>query len=1248
MLPAIAGAHTYILRDVHSGEVWSAGYQPTGVEPDSYEAAFFEDRAEIVRRDGLIETKMEITVSAEDDAEVRRVSITNLGTAVSEIELTSYAEVVLAPAAADAAHPAFSNLFVQTEFVADSGALLATRRPRSPADNELWAAHIAVVEGEVVDRAQFETDRARFLGRGRGVRTPIAVIDGRPLSNTAGAVLDPIFSLRRRIRLGPGATARIAFWTLVATSRREALDLADKHQDPVAFERAITLAWTQAQVQRYHLGVDSDEANLFQRLAGHVIYSNPALRPPSEVLGRSEGGPSMLWAHGVSGDLPIVLVRIADVDGLEAVRQLLRAHEYWRMKQLAVDLVILNENPSSYSQDLQGSLETIVRSSQSRRQPSTENGQGSVFVLRNELVSPQTRGLLQSVARAVIWNRRGSLFRQVKRLEDSARPIAPPPSRRRSIDSPEAVSPLPKLEFFNGLGGFAADGAEYVTVLREGQWTPAPWINVIANANFGFLVSVEGGGYSWSVNSQQNKISPWSNDPVSDRPGEVLYLRDEDSGELWGPTALPIREETTHYVARHGQGYSRFGHASHGISLELLQYVPLEDAIKISRLKIHNNSPRSRKLSITAYVEWVLGTFRAAAAPFVATAIDPETGAMLARNHWRAEYGCRVAFADLGGRQVAWTGDRTEFIGRNGTLDHPAALETRAPLSNRVGSGLDPCGVFQTRIELAPDEETEVVFFLGEASTDAEAVALIKRYRSTDLDSVLGAVTGFWNGVLGAVTVRTPDRAMDILVNHWLLYQALSCRVWARAACYQVSGAYGFRDQLQDVMALTVSKPKVTREHLLRAAGRQFVEGDVQHWWHPPSGQGVRTRISDDRIWLAYATAYYVEVTGDVGVLDEMVPFLDGPVLRVDQLESYFQPTVSEENGTLFEHCARALDQSLALGSHGLPLIGTGDWNDGLNLVGAGGKGESVWLGWFLHTTLSAFAKLSDRRGDLVRASSWREHATALAGSLEREGWDGDWYLRAFFDDGTALGSAADSECSIDSIAQSWAVISGVADKVRAATAMNALDEHLVRRDDGLHLLLTPPFDKTQPDPGYIKGYPPGIRENGAQYTHAAIWSVIAFAMLGNGDKAGELFSLMNPINHAATRADVHRYKVEPYVACGDVYAEPAHIGRGGWTWYTGSAGWMYRAGLEWILGFRLRGTMLLIDPCIPKTWKHFEIDFRHHSARYDIAVDNPHGVSCGVTRVELDGAVLPGNPALIPLSDDGKTHRVRVILGSA
>ena len=1024
------------LRDARSGRAWSAGYQPSGVEPDSYEARFYEDRAEIVRRDGTITTTLDVAVSPEDDAEVRRVSLSNLGTRVREIELTSYAEVVLAPAAADAAHPAFSKLFVQTEFVPGVGALLATRRRRSPTEPEVWAAHLAVVEGETVGGLQFETDRARFLGRGRGIRTPISVIDGRPLSNTVGTVLDPIFSLRRRVRLAPGATARVAFWTLIGSSRDEALDLADKHHDPTAFERAVTLAWTQAQVQLHHLGVGPDEAHLFQRLANHVLYSDPTLRPSSEVLKRSDRGQSALWAHGISGDLPIVLVRVDDAADLESVRQLIRAHGYWRMKQLAVDLVILNERPPSYDQDLQAAIEALVRAAQSRTHSDEERSEsipapGTVFVLRADLVSVETRNLLQSVARAVLIGRRGSISEQLKRLEESEPAGAPPPRRTSVSTPPPAQAPL-QLEFFNGLGGFAAGGREYVTVLGAGQWTPAPWVNIIANPSFGFQVSVEGGGYTWQTNSRENQITPWSNDPVADRPGEVIYVRDEDSGELWGPTALPIREEASPYVVRHGQGYSRFEHVSHGISLELLQFVPPEDPIKISRLKIRNLSAQSRRLSVTAYVEWVLGAARVVSAPFIVTEIDPETGAMLARNPWNIEFGSSVAFADLAGRQRSCTGDRTEFLGRNGTLDNPLALYGSAPLSNRVGAGLDPCGALQTTVELRPKRAAEVVFLLGEAATKAEALSLITRYRTTDLDLVFREVTQLWDDILGAVVVKTPDRSVDLLLNRWLLYQTLACRVWARSAFYQAGGAYGFRDQLQDVMALNASKPEITREHLLRAAARQFVEGDVQHWWHPTSGRGVRTRISDDRVWLPYAVTHYIEVTGDIGILDEMVSFLDGPVLHPGENESYFQPTVAKEPATLFEHCARALDVSLSVGVHGLPLFGTGDWNDGMNRVGEFGKGESIWLAWFLHATLSAFAPIADIRGEHVRATTWRRHASALRESLEREGWDGDWYRRGYFDDGTPLGSAPSTECRIDSIAQSWAVISGAADPARA------------------------------------------------------------------------------------------------------------------------------------------------------------------------------------------------------------------------
>jgi cyclic beta-1,2-glucan synthetase len=1241
------GWGTYVfLRDVHTGAVWSAGYQPTGVEPDSYGVVFSEDRAEIIRHDGTITTTIEIAVSPEDDAEVRRVSILNLGSNYREIELTSYAEVVLAASEADAAHPAFSKLFVETEFVADVGAVMATRSLRAPGEAQVWAAHLAVVEGQTVGELQYETDRSAFLGRARGIRTPISVIDGQPLSNTVGAVLDPVFSLRRRLRIPPGGRVRVAFWTLIAPSRSEALDLVDKHQDVTAFERAVTLAWTQAQVQLRHLGVGPEEAHLFQRVANHVIYANSTMRPSSEVLKRSDRGPATLWGHGISGDLPIVLVRIDEVEDREVVRQLVRAHEYWRMKRLEADLVILNERTSSYDQDLQASLEALVPVSQSRPRADGEAVRGAVFVLRSDLISTEVRNLLQTAARAVFMSRHGSLLEQVNRLEESATVVALPPKRQApSNERPRTTAePAASLEFFNGLGGFAPDGREYVTILSEGQWTPAPWVNVISNPSFGFQVATTGSGYTWSINSRENQITPWSNDPVSDSPGEVFYLRDEDSGTVWSPTALPIRE-ASRYVVSHGQGYSRFEHTSHGISLELLQYVPTADPIKISRLKIRNLSAQSRRFSVSAYVEWVLGASRIASAPYVVTEIDATTGAMLARNPWSGDFGNRVAFADLAGKQFAWTGDRTEFLGRNGTMDAPAALGRTTPLSNRVGAGLDPCGVLQTRLRIEPNGAAEIIFFLGETATTAEALSLIKRYRTTDLDLVFRAVIRQWDEILGGVQVKTPDRSMDIMMNRWLLYQTLACRVWARSAFYQASGAYGFRDQLQDVMALITAKPEVTREHLLRAAAQQFAEGDVQHWWLPPTGKGVRTRISDDRVWLPYAAARYAELTGDLAVLDAMVPFVEGPTLQADQQESYLQRAVSAAQVSLFEHCARALDASLAVGSHGLPLIGTGDWNDGMNRVGEKGRGESVWLGWFLYSTLLDFARLAADRGENARAVKWRQHADALKHSLEQEGWDGAWYRRGYFDDGSPLGSAANDECQIDSIAQSWAVISGAVDAARGAAAMAAVDRFLVRREEQLALLFTPPFDHGTLDPGYIKGYPPGIRENGGQYTHAAIWSVIAWAMLGEGDKAGELLSMLNPINHATTRAGIHRYKVEPYVVCADIYAVSPHIGRGGWTWYTGSAGWMYRAGLESILGFRVRGATLLIDPCIPKAWPRFEVVFQYHSARYEIAVENPRGVSRGVSQVTLDGEVLPEGASGIPLVE-GATHRVCVTLG--
>jgi cyclic beta-1,2-glucan synthetase len=1232
------------LRDVADGQVWSAGYQPVGRDADSYSVAFSEDRAGYIRRDGPILTSTEILVAGEDDAEVRRVSITNEGNQSREIELTTYAEAVLAAPDADSAHPAFSKLFVQTELLAEKGALLATRRGREPGEAQLWAAHVSALEGEAIGGLQFETDRARFLGRGRTLRDAVSVIDARPLSNSVGTVLDAVLALRRRVRIAPGETARVAFWTSISASRDAAIAMIDKHRDVAAFERAKTLASAQAQTQLRSLGIDVQQAQRFQRVANAVLYTDSALRAAPDVLEGNQLNASALWPYGVSGDLPIVLVTIADLQDLEIVNQLLHAHEYWRAKRLAADLIVLNDGPPASAPDLQPALESAIKTAQSGRDTDASR-RGAVFALRADTMPPAHRQLLLTAARAVFVAARGTLSEQLARL---AEPQPEPRLRRQNpaeANQEAGTRPTPALEIFNGLGGFAAEAREYVVVLDAGQWTPTPWINVIANAQFGFLASTDGSGSTWSTNAQQNQITPWCNDPVSDMPAEVIYLRDEASGALWSATPLPIREPAASYVVRHGFGYSRYEHSAHGITLELLQFVPLEDSLKISRLKIVNNSARARQLSVTHFVDWVLGNQRSKTAPFIVTEIEATSGALLARNPWSVDFQSRIAFMDMCGRQQTYTADRAEFIGRHGSLAEPKALLGAAPLANRVGGGLDPCGAMQTKISLAPGESTELRLLLGEEASSAAVGALLNRYRTSDLDAALKEVTDYWDVTLGAIQVKTPDRSMDILANGWLLYQTLVCRVWARTAFYQSSGAYGYRDQLQDVMALMVSRPKIAREHILRAAGRQFEAGDVQHWWLPTTGQGVKTRVSDDRIWLAFVTAHYLEVTEDLAVLDEQVPYLAGGPLPPDSHEIFSAPG-SSSSGSLFEHCVLALDSSLDIGSHGLPLFGTGDWNDGMNRVGAGGRGESVWLAWFLYTSLMQFAPIAERQGAREAAARWRKHAFALQQAIEREAWDGDWYRRGYFDDGTPLGSVASDECRIDAIAQSWAVISGAAEPGRAARAMSAVNSQLVSRSDGLVKLFTPPFDRTPHDPGYIKAYPPGIRENGGQYTHAAMWTTWAFALLGDGDRATELFSILNPINHASTRAGIHRYKVEPYVVCADVYSSAQHIGRGGWTWYTGSAGWMYRTAIEGILGMHVRGATLVIDPCIPRAWPGFEITYKFGASRYRIAVENPHGVNRGVRRATLDGQELPGTQCAINLVDDGTYHYGVVTLG--
>jgi cyclic beta-1,2-glucan synthetase len=1229
------------LREAVSGEFWSAAHQPTLRPAPSYEAVFSQGRAEFRTRLNDMDSYTEIAVSPEDDVEVRRITLTNHSGEDRELELTSFAEVVLSSAAADLAHPAFNKLFIQTEFLKSQQAIICSRRPRSRGDQPPWMFHLMLALGEESGEMSFETDRSKFLGRGRDARSPNALETSGPLSNTAGSVLDPAMALRRTLHIGGKQSGRIILVTGCAPTREALLALIAKYQDHSIADRVFELAWTHSMVTMRHLNATEEQSQMFARLAGALLYSQPQFRAAQNVLTANRRGQRNLWSFGVSGDLPIVLVRSTSAGRIELVHEMLQAHAYWRLKGLSADLVIINEDDSVYRQSVHDQIISLIVSS---IEGQMLDKRGGIFVRRADQLSPEDRTLLQAAARIVLSDDAGTLAEQLALKRSRVEPPVPQLKRERNRRT-ECTTEEPsrrELIFDNGVGGFTPDGREYVITLRGGETTPAPWVNVIANAQFGTLVSESGAAYTWAENCHEFRLTPWSNDPVIDPCGEAFYIRDEESGEFWSPTPAPARGRTP-YVCRHGFGYSVFEHVEDGISSELTTFVATDDPVKIVRLVLRNTSDRTRLLSVTGYWEWVLGELRQRNQLHVVTEYDPANGAILARNSYNTDFEGRIAFVAAAESKCMFTCDRNEFIGRNGTLLHPAAL-TRNRLFGKVGAGLDSCAVFQTKLELEPGEKREVIFKMGVGRTRKHALALLQMYRRADAcRDTIYMVRALWNDALGAVQVETPDTALNVLANGWLLYQTISCRVWARTGLYQSGGAFGFRDQLQDTMALIHSRPTLLREQLLRAAAHQFREGDVQHWWHPPHDRGVRTHFSDDYLWLPYATCRYVDALGDTGVLEEKVPFLEGRLVRPDEESYYDTPRHSEETGTLYEHCVRAIRNGLKFGEHGLPLMGCGDWNDGMNLVGEHGQGESVWLAFFLSDVLQNFSRLARQHDDEIFARFCETQAATLRENIEEHAWDGHWYRRAYFDNGRPLGSASNEECQIDALPQSWAVLTSQHPSDRARAAMNAVAERLVRPKARLIQLFDPPFDKSALEPGYIKGYLPGVRENGGQYTHGAIWTVMAFAKMGETDKAWRLFNLLNPVRHAETAASVMCYKLEPYVIAADVYSLVPHTGRGGWSWYTGSAGWFYRLIAETFLGLRLEVNKLYIEPRLPSAWNSFKLTYRYRETKYQIKVTRISQESR--PRVVLDG--VEQSDLAIPLKDDRRSHVVEIFFHS-
>ena len=1167
------------------------------------------------------------------------VSITVPESAV-RIEFTSYGEVVLATAGNDQENPAFSNLFIETELLPQQNAILATRRPRADHEQQPWLCHILNVLDDEPCTISFETNRERFIGRGNTLAAPRAMITPGHLSGTAGAVLDPIIAIRCRITLEPGAMVTIDLVTGVTDSREQCRALVEKYRDHRMSNRVFELAWTHSQVLLRQLNATEAEAMLYGKLASAILYTSNLYRAEPGILASNRRGQSGLWGYSISGDLPILLLYIEELANIDLARQLIQAHAYWRLKGLAVDLVILNEEHAGYRQVLHDHLMGLIPHG------NVNDRSGGIFVLTVDQMPSEDRILLQSIAHVVLTDKQGSLAEQLGRRLIK-RPVMPRLLPRLLPRSPVNQQPLAlpqNLQFFNGLGGFSPEGDEYVIIQTEGKTTPAPWVNVIANPLFGTVVSESGQAYTWTENAHEFRLTPWENDAVQDTAGEAIYLRDEETARFWSVTSLP-RRGRGEYITRHGFGYSVFEHLEDGIHSELWMYVALDAPVKFSVLKLRNDSSRRRRLSATGYVEWVLGDFRSKTVMHVMTELA-SSGGLVAHNYYNTEFGERAAFFDASTTQLyptkrSVTGDRREFLGRNGSLRQPAALN-RTKLSGRVGAGLDPCAAIQLAFDLEEGQTREIIFTLGAGANNADADKIMRRFRGSDAaQDALTAVHQYWNRTLSAVRVKTPDPAVDLLANGWLLYQVLSSRLWGRSGYYQSGGAFGYRDQLQDVMALVHTEPQRLRAQILLCAAHQFGEGDVQHWWHPPHNRGVRTRCSDDYLWLPFVMCDYVEATADIAILDEEIPFLQGRLLNADEESYYDLPSTNGERASLYQHGVRAILNGLKFGEHGLPLMGSGDWNDGMNLVGAEGKGESIWLGFFLYTILKRFASMARQYGDLTFADRCETESIQLQQNIENHGWDGAWYRRAYFDDGTALGSAGNSECRIDSIAQSWSVLSGAAPADRAKQAMTALNNNLVKPNNDLILLLDPPFNGSTLNPGYIKGYVPGVRENGGQYTHAAIWALMAFAKLGENQLTWSLFNMINPINHGSTPENIAVYKIEPYVIAADVYSVAPHTGRGGWSWYTGSAGWMSRFITESLLGLNLKNKQLQLTPCMPPEWEAFQLEYRFGDTVYQISVSR----AAGKMSIILDGIELNGN--IIPLVDDRARHVVSLSIST-
>ena len=1227
------GQFIYI-KDIKNSDYWATTYAPVYREPDDYKVEFSTYKCSFMRKDGPIDTKMDIFLLPEEPGEIRRVRLINNGEEEALLEAMSYFEIVGDDINSDIAHTTFNNLFIRTEAVEEVEGLLAYRRKRREDQTDVWMFHMVKVFDLDDEKFQYETSRLNFLGRGNTLINPKAMDKG--LTNTTGVVLDPIFSISKKVRIPPKGKVDIYYITALAKSREEAKELMNKYVEKNNIKLAIDLFRTKSQTEMGYLMLNRSKVEPFDELLPYLFFIKDNIKHEyKSIIELNKKGKEGLWAKGISGDYPIILITINTMKGLENLMRILNAHEYWSYKGLNIDLVILNKDESIYYQPLYESIGEEVL----EKRRNMLNRPGGIFIINENTLLEEDKSLLYKFANIILDAEKG-----IVRKTESYLDIPYKEFTKSKEEYPKKEYEL-ELNYFNGYGGFSYDGKQYIIKLGNGVNTPMPWINVLANNSFGCIVTEHGAGFTWADNSRENKLTPWYNDPIVTHQGEIIYLMDNETGEVWSITPKPIRDKND-YIASHGMGYTAFYHNSNGIAQELTIFVPVKDKVKVNMVKLKNESSINRNISLYYYIRPVLGVTDEETDKLIETDIVDDI--IVIKNSTNSEFKGSTLFVATSGNVKSYTTDRKEFLGTVPNYEYPEGIR-RTKLSNTVGLGYDPCAALEINITIPANEEKEIVFLMAEDRDQESGFKLISKYKDIEFaKNALESAKEFWEDITSRIKIETPDDTMDYLMNTWLVYQTIVSRMWARTGFYQVGGAYGARDQMQDATNLIYHLPEITKSQILKNCAHQYKEGDIQHWWHPiPDTQvhkGIRSKYSDDLLWLPLGVSKYIKVTDDISILNEEVPFIESPILKETEMERYEVPNISDDVATVYEHCIRAIEKALNFGDRGLPLMGGGDWNDGMNKVGYQGKGESVWLGWFLATVLREFLPVCELMEDYEHMGKYKNVINQLKEALKNNAWDGEWYLRAFFDDGTPLGSKENSECMIDSISQSWSIISGLADEERVKIALESVEKYLINEEEGIISLLTPAFSDSELDPGYIKSYVPGVRENGGQYTHAAIWIIKAFAMLGDGDKAYSLFKLINPINHSRTSIESAKYKVEPYVLAADVYTNSQHLGRGGWTWYTGSSGWMYIVGLEDILGFKVEKDKLIIDPCIPKVWEEYRIRYRYKDTDYNIKVINPNRVNKGVRKIYLDNNAVADE--YVRLIDDKKEHEVLVEMG--